>query len=118
MTGELTSTMLDATPVGTPEGDVVCDSCNKHITDARQLREEKSTSEDTETTVHVYATCVSGTRRWALRWINCEECGPIGDGEITESGEAHATATLTLDPRHEQTVMIGEATITACSPAG
>jgi hypothetical protein len=111
MTGELTATKLVATPVGTPDGDVVCDTCNKHITDVRQLRDD----EDTETTVHVYATCVYGTRRWALRWTNCTDCGPLGDGKATEAGEAHATATLAPDPTHNS-VMIIDATVTACAP--
>lgn len=113
-TGELTAINLYATPVGTPEGDVVCDSCNKGITDARRFRDD----EDTDTIVHVYATCVYGTRRWALRWVSCIECGPLGDGEPEEAGEAFATATLTIDPSHERQLMIDDATITACALPG
>jgi hypothetical protein len=114
MSGELTATALGATPVGTPEGNVICDSCNKTITTARQLRDEQSNDEVTETTVHVYVTYGAG--RWALRWTSCEACGPLGDGETNEPGEAHATASLMLHPNRETMVLLVDATITACSP--
>jgi hypothetical protein len=114
MSEPLTAAMLSGTPVGTPEGDVICDSCNKMIATARQLRAEQTDDEEEATTVHVYATCGAG--RWALRWTNCTECGPLGDGEATEPGEAHATASLMLHPNRETTVILVDATIIACSP--
>lgn len=39
MSSELTAAMLSGVPTGTPEGDVLCDSCNKLITSVRQLRD-------------------------------------------------------------------------------
>lgn len=109
-TGELTEPMLAGTPVGTPDGMVICDSCNKQIITARRLAND----EDTDTTVHVYAT--GDSHQWALRWTSCSDCGPIADGDPSEAGEAFATATLTPDPTHDQQVMIDDVTITACAP--
>ena len=47
--------------------------------------------------MYAYVTRVRGTNRWSLRWVSCEECGPPGDGEVDEPGEAVAKATLTYD---------------------
>lgn len=109
MSGELTGAALQGTPIGTPDGMVICDSCNTQITSVRQLRD----NEENDTTAHIYAT--GDARGWALRWTTCEECGPIGGGEVDEPGEAHTTATFTTHPLRE-IVVIDVVTITACSP--
>ena len=54
---------------------------------------------EADDTVYAYATCVRNTNRWRLRWLSCEECGPHGDGETNEPGEAVAKATLTYNGR-------------------
>lgn len=109
MTGTLTDAQLHATLVGTPDGRVICDSCNTLITTVRRLRNGQ---EDTPT-AHVYVT--GDAHGWQLRWTHCVACGPIGEGQATEPGEAHATATLVAHPRRDL-VLINECTITACTP--
>ncbi len=104
----LSWTDLQGTPTGTPEGDVICDSCNKGITSIQQLT-------DGETAIaYLYVTgnCRDG---WSLRWISCHDCGPLGDGEATEPGEVHALAFLTANrvPPH---VEVGSNTILDSSP--
>lgn len=98
---------LQGAPTGTPEGDVICDSCNKRITSIEQLI-------DGETAVaYLYVT---GDRRhgWSLRWTHCHDCGPLGDGEASD-GEAHALAFLTAN-RMKGHVEVGPATILDSSP--
>lgn len=104
----LSWTDLRGTPTGTPEGDVICDSCNKRITSIEQLT-------DGETAIaYLYVT---GDRRygWSLRWVSCHDCGPLGDGEATEPGETYALAFLTANhvPPH---VEVGANTILDSSP--
>lgn len=108
MSGKLTWTDLRGTPIGTPEGDVICDSCNKGITSIQQLI-------DGETSVaYLYAT--GDHHGWSLRWINCHDCGPLGDGEATEPGEALALAFLS-DNQVRGYVEVGPNTILDSSPS-
>lgn len=96
MSTELTPAMLSGTPVGGPGGSAACDSCNKGLSDGERWFDVEDAEGDT---VYVYATRVRETNKWSFRWVNCEECGPVGNGEATEPGEAHATATLAYDGR-------------------
>lgn len=107
MSGELTWTDLRGTRTGTPEGDVICDSCNKGITSVEQLTDGESA------VAYLYAT---GDRHgWSLRWTRCHDCGPLGDGEATEPGEAYALAFLTAN-RVQGYVEVGPATILDSAP--
>ena len=84
-TSELTPAMLVGTPIGGPDGFAACDTCNRSLTDGG--REHDCEDKDADT-VFVYATTAPGTNKWALRWVSCEDCGPPGDGEADEPGEA------------------------------
>lgn len=95
-TAALTPAMLSGTPVGEAGGFAACDSCNRTLTDGQREHDLDDREADT---VYAYATCAPGTNKWSLCWVSCEECGPPGDGEADESGEAVAKATLAFDAR-------------------
>ncbi|HET7325471.1 MAG TPA: hypothetical protein VFJ06_14180 [Halococcus sp.] len=95
-TADLTPAMLEGTPVGGPDGFAACDTCNRSLTDGHREHDPDNKEADT---VFAYATCAPGTNKWALRWVSCEECGPPGDGEADEPGEAIAKAMLAYDGR-------------------
>lgn len=92
--GDLTPTMLSGTAVGGPDGFAACDTCNRSLTDGHREHDPDDKESDT---VYAYATRVRDTNQWLLRWVSCEECGPPGDGEADEPGEAVAKAALTYD---------------------
>lgn len=58
----LTASMLSGASVGTPDGTVICDSCNKQITSVRHLRDE----EKDNPTAHSYVT--GDAHGWFLRY--------------------------------------------------
>ncbi len=87
----MTDLKVSGEPVGTPDGQVICDSCNKLITSVRQLCDDEH-----DPTAHIYVT--GDSHGWYLRWTNCEECGPIGSGEANEPGEAHIRTTFQVTP--------------------
>jgi hypothetical protein len=91
---DLTPAMPAGTPVGGPGGFAACDTCNRSLSDGHRDHDPDDKEADT---VYAYATRVRDTNRWSLRWVSCEECGPPGDGEANEPGEAVAKATLTFD---------------------
>jgi hypothetical protein len=93
---DLTPAMLAGTPIGGPDGFAACDTCNRSLSDGHREHDPDDKEADT---VYAYATCVPGTNKWSLRWVSCEDCGPPGDGEANEPGEAVAKATLTYDGR-------------------
>jgi hypothetical protein len=93
---DLTPAMLAGTPVGGPGGFAACDTCNRRLTDGDREHDPDDAEADT---VYAYATRVRDTNRWTLRWVSCEECGPPGDDETDEPGEAVTKATLTYDGR-------------------
>jgi hypothetical protein len=99
---DLTPAMLAGTPVGGPDGFAACDTCNRSLSDGHREHDPDDAEADT---VYAYATRVRGTNRWSLRWVSCEECGPPGDGEDDEPGEAVAKATLTYDARIDAFVL-------------
>lgn len=90
------SQVLAGTPVGGLGGSAACDSCNRRLSDGEQRGDVPDAEADT---VVVYATQTPETGTWVLRWVSCEACGPPGDGELDESGEAIAKATLGYDQR-------------------
>jgi hypothetical protein len=91
-----TASLLHGAPVGGPDGQVVCDSCNEGLTE----NGDEPTTHVEE--VVVYATSMARDRnRWLLRWLACPDCGSVGNGEPTTSTETHATATLAYDPTLE-----------------
>ncbi|EMA54859.1 hypothetical protein [Halococcus salifodinae] len=63
-TGELTPAMLSGTPVGSPGGMAVCDTCNRRRTDGHREHDHGDREVDT---VYAYATRVRGTNQWSLR---------------------------------------------------
>jgi hypothetical protein len=81
---------LQGTPVGGPDGIVCCDTCNKGLADVCPSDGPIVHADR----VHVYATASAISDEWRLRRVLCDDCGPLGDGEATEPGEAHATASL------------------------
>jgi hypothetical protein len=93
---DLTPAMLASTPVGEAGGFAACDTCNRSLTDGHREHDPDDREADT---VYAYTTRIRDTNRWTLRWVSCEECGPPGDGEADEPGEAVAKATLTFDAR-------------------
>jgi hypothetical protein len=93
---DLTPAMLAGTPIGGPDGFAACDTCNRSLSDGHREHDPDDKEADI---VYAYATCVPGTNKWSLRWVSCEDCGPPGDGEANEPGEAVAKATLTYDGR-------------------
>ncbi|WP_273837486.1 hypothetical protein [Halococcus sp. PRR34] len=96
---DLTLAMLAGTPVGGPGGMVVCDTCNRRLTDGHREHDPDDAEADT---VYAYAARVRGMDRWSLRWVSCEECGPPSDADDDserEPDEVVATATLTFDAR-------------------
>jgi hypothetical protein len=93
---DLSPALLAGTPVGGPGGFAACDTCNRSLTDGDREHDLDDREADT---VYAYATRVRDTNRWTLRWVSCEACGPPGDGEADEPGEAVAKATLTFDAR-------------------
>ena len=88
--------ILAGTPVGGPGGEAACDTCNRCLSDGKRRADAPDAEADT---VYAYATLARRSSTWALRWVSCEECGPPGDGEADEPGEAVAKATLGFDPR-------------------
>lgn len=107
MSGELTWTDLRETPTGTPDGQVICDSCNKRITSIEQLTNGE--------TAIAYLYVAGDHHGWSLRWISCHDCGPLGDGGASEPGEALALAFLTAN-RIQGHVEVGSNTILDSSP--
>jgi hypothetical protein len=81
---------LQGRPIGGPDGFVCCDSCNKGLADVSP-NDGPTVHADT---VHVYATASAVSDKWRLRRVLCDDCGPLGDGEANEPGEAHATVSL------------------------
>lgn len=88
--------MLAGTPVGGPGGSAACDTCNRRLSDGDRRTDPPNVEADA---VYAYATLQHGSDTWALRWVSCESCGPPGDGDLEESGEATAKATLGYDAR-------------------
>jgi hypothetical protein len=86
--------MLAGTPVGGPGGSAACDTCNRRLSDGERHADAPDAEADS---VYAYATLARRSSTWALRWVNCEECGPLG--EPNKSGEAVAKATLGYDAR-------------------
>jgi hypothetical protein len=86
--------MLAGTPVGGPGGSAACDTCNRRLSDGERRHDAPDAEADT---VFAYATLARRSSTWALRWVSCEECGPLGEPD--ESGEAVAKATLGYDAR-------------------
>jgi hypothetical protein len=82
---------LAGTPVGGPGGSAACDTCNRRLTDGQRRADAPDADADT---VVVYATRTRQSGTWALRWVSCESCGPPGNGDALEDGEAVAKATL------------------------
>jgi hypothetical protein len=82
---------LAGTPVGGLGGSAACDTCNQRLTDGQRSGDAPDAEADT---VCVYATRPQRSDTWALRWVSCESCGPPGDGDALEDGEAVAKATL------------------------
>ena len=87
---------LAGTPVGGLGGSAACDTCNRRLTDGKRSGDAPDAEADT---VCVYATRPQRSNTWALRWVSCESCGPPGDNDTLESGEAVAKATLGYDTR-------------------
>lgn len=105
---------LRGAPVGGPGGLVLCDSCNKGLTELPADAEPVARVDE----VNVYLTTVElGANKWMPRWLNCEECGPVGgDGEVDEPGEAHVTASLMFDHTLNGFVLV-DVDVLAVAPA-
>ena len=88
--------MLAGTPVGGPGGSAACDTCNRRLSDGERPGDAPDAEADT---VFAYATLARRSSTWSLRWVSCEACGPPGDDDALESGEAVAKAALGYDTR-------------------
>lgn len=81
---------LQGRSVGGPDGFACCDSCNKGLTDVSPSNGPTVHADR----VHIYATAATMSEKWRIRRVLCDDCGPLGDGDANEPGEAHATASL------------------------
>jgi len=95
-TSGLDARMLAGTPVGGPGGSAACDTCNRRLSDGDRRADAPDAEADA---VYAYVTLARRSDTWTLRWVSCEACGPPGDGEADEPGEAIAKATLGYDQR-------------------
>lgn len=76
--------VLDGTPVGTG-ATVVCDTCNATI-----VRGRPDLRPDDGDPTHGYLLATEGTGMWYLRWVTCEDCGPVDDRADADDGEVLA----------------------------
>lgn len=97
-------------PIGT-ETAVICDTCNATI-----AYEGTVEPGDDPATAFLYITRDAGV--WRLRWVTCEDCGPIADECDADECVARAQLALGESPKQPSRAAfhVAEAEVTADVP--